>query len=462
MDCYLFVDFGSTNTKVTLVDIEKEEIAAAAKSYTTVETDVMTGYNNAVKLLNEKTGGGYNIVKSLACSSAAGGLKIIAIGLVPELTSEAAKRAALGAGAKVIGCYSHNLTKREAEEIVNSNADIILLAGGTDGGDERCITHNARVLAEYGVKVPVVVAGNKSAEDRITEIFADKVEYRIAENVMPKINKLNVDSARETIRSIFMKNIVNAKGMTNIEKNIDNILMPTPAAVLNAAKTLSKGTDTEKGLGELVILDIGGATTDVHSAAEGSPTSGSVFLYGLPEAFLKRTVEGDLGMRYSISSVAEISGAGGLRFYLPKQFAYDIEEEVNKRRQNTGFISETEKDLAFDCAIAKVCADAAMKRHAGSLTQVYTGCGASYQQEGKDLTAAPYIIGTGGILVYNPHYEEILKAALFREDDPFSLKPKNAKFLLDKTYILSAMGLLATENPEMAIRIMKKYLISNS
>lgn len=196
---------------------------------------------------------------------------------MPELTSEAAKRAALGAGAKVIHTYSHNLNKSEAEAIVNSNADIILLAGGTNGGDSRCIIHNAKMLADYGVRVPVVVAGNKSAEDEIIEIFKDKVDFHLAENVMPKINKLNVESARETIRSIFMNNIVHAKGMTHVENNIDNILMPTPAAVLKAAQTLSEGTDNEAGLGDLVILDIGGATTDVHSAAEGDPTQGSVF-----------------------------------------------------------------------------------------------------------------------------------------------------------------------------------------
>ena len=278
MNCYLFVDFGSTNTKVTLVDIEKEDIIGTAKAYTTVETDVMTGYNNALELLHKKTGMDYTVVKSLACSSAAGGLKIIAIGLVPELTSEAAKRAALGAGAKVIHTYSHNLNKSEAEAIVNSSADIILLAGGTNGGDSRCIIHNAQMLADYGVRVPVVVAGNKSAEDEIIEIFKDKVEFHLAENVMPKINKLNVESARETIRSIFMNNIVHAKGMTHVENNIDNILMPTPAAVLKAAQTLSEGTENEAGLGDLIVLDIGGATTDVHSAAEGDPTQGSVFL----------------------------------------------------------------------------------------------------------------------------------------------------------------------------------------
>lgn len=458
MDCYLFVDFGSTNTKITLVDIKAEEIVATAKAYTTVETDVMTGYNIAFGEIKKQVPD-FTVVKSLACSSAAGGLKIIAIGLVPELTSEAAKRAALGAGAKVIHTYSYRLNNDETAEIVNSNADIILLAGGTDGGDSGCIIHNAKQLAAYGVKVPVVVAGNKSATDSIRSIFEGSVEYYIVDNVMPKINKLNVENARETIRSIFMRNIVKARGMQHVQNNIDGLIMPTPAAVLKAAEVLSKGTDDEAGLGELAIIDIGGATTDIHSASYGDPTRGGVFVSGLEEPYLKRTVEGDLGMRYSIHAVVEAAGMRMLRRYLPNHEQYDIEAELNKRSSNTGFISQNDKDLNFDGAIAKLCADISMARHVGHLKQVYNGGdGAMWQQEGKDLGAIPYFIGTGGILVFNSNYEEIMSASLAREDDPLVLKPKTPKFLLDRKYILAAMGLLATENADMAIRIMKKYL----
>ena len=132
MEAYLFIDFGSTYTKLTLIDIESEEIISTEKAYTTVETDVTIGYKEALKRLNEKVKPEVNVIKKLACSSAAGGLKIIAIGLVPELTAEAAKMAALGAGARVIKTYSHNLNTEEILEIKNSNADIILLAGGND------------------------------------------------------------------------------------------------------------------------------------------------------------------------------------------------------------------------------------------------------------------------------------------------------------------------------------------
>ncbi|MDO5717371.1 MAG: methylaspartate mutase accessory protein GlmL [Tissierellia bacterium] len=458
MKAYLFIDFGSTNTKVTLVDIENEELVATAKAYTTVETDVMIGYHNAMKILESKVDTEFEIVKKIACSSAAGGLKMIAIGLVPELTSEAAKRAALGAGAKIVGTYSHKINKSEAREIVDSNADMILLAGGTDGGNAECIVHNAKMLKEFGIDIPVVVAGNKSAVDEIEEIFDGHVEYHIAENVMPKLNQLNVDSSRDTIRSIFMENIIKAKGMTHVMEEISGIVMPTPASVLKAAEVLSKGTEDEDGLGDLAIIDIGGATTDVHSACEGAPSKPSVFLRGLEEPYTKRTVEGDLGMRYSIPSVAQVAGKRMLRSYLGSEYDYDIDMEVENRSNDPSFISESKRDLNFDYAIAKACTRISMLRHAGEVEQVYSPTGAMYQQMGKDLMDLPIVIGTGGILVYTENPEEILEACKFTMDEPQSLKPRNPKFYLDTEYILSSMGLLASIDPDMAVRIMKKYI----
>ena len=191
MKAYLFIDFGSTFTKLTLIDIEKEEIIATAKSYTTVETDVANGYHKAYKELMSKVDGELDIVKKLACSSAAGGLKIAAIGLVPDLTAEAAKRAALGAGARVIKTYSYKMNNHEIEELRDSNADMILLAGGTDGGNTEVILHNAQLIADFGITKPVVVAGNKSSYDDIEKVFKDKIEYRLTENVMPKLNEIN-------------------------------------------------------------------------------------------------------------------------------------------------------------------------------------------------------------------------------------------------------------------------------
>ena len=146
MKAVLLIDFGSTYTKVTAADLEEQRLIATAASYTTVQTDINDGLENALKLLEEKTGK-IEYEARYACSSAAGGLRMIACGLVPELTAEAAKQASLGAGAKIMKVYSYQLTEDDAEEIAELNPDIFLLTGGTDGGNKDVVIDNAKVIA---------------------------------------------------------------------------------------------------------------------------------------------------------------------------------------------------------------------------------------------------------------------------------------------------------------------------
>ncbi|MGL5962946.1 MAG: methylaspartate mutase accessory protein GlmL [Fusobacteriaceae bacterium] len=465
-DIYLTIDFGSTYTKLTAIDLENETILATAKAITTVEDDIMIGFNESYSKLTDKIESIYpvkkiNFTKKTACSSAAGGLKMFAIGLVPELTADAAKKAALGAGARVIKTYSYELNNHEMQEIKDSQVDIILLAGGTDGGNKDCIIHNAKLISNFGIDVPIVLAGNKSAIDEIETIFNESgIFYITTENVMPVLNKLNVEPAREAIRQVFMKKIIEAKGMKKAESFISGILMPTPAAVLKAAQVLSIGTDEEDGIGDLIIVDIGGATTDVHSIAKGDPTKPGVIIKGLEEPLSKRTVEGDLGMRYSSMALLEASSTKKIRTYLKDDNKdFDVKKLCQKRYDNIRMVPETFEDIAFDEAMAKIATEIAMERHCGTLEVIYTPMGTMFSQHGKDLLDLPCVIGTGGVIIHSENPGEILGAGNFNPETPVQLKPQNPKFLVDKTYILSSMGLFAEDYPDMAVRIMKKYLV---
>jgi uncharacterized protein (TIGR01319 family) len=460
MDAILLIDFGSTYTKLTAVDMENESILATSKALTTVESDIMIGFNNAYKELEKKLGDmNVNFIDKLACSSAAGGLKMVAIGLVPELTAEAAKRAALGAGARILGVYSYELTRSDMREILSRKPDIILLAGGTDGGNKDCILHNAKLIAEHIKDVPVVVAGNKNARDEIEDLFTENnVYYEATDNVMPRLNTLNVEPAREVIRKIFMSKIVEAKGMKDAENYISGILMPTPAAVLKAARVLADGTDLEEGIGDLVVVDIGGATTDVHSIADGEPTKPGVTLRGLQEPYAKRTVEGDLGMRVSAESLWEAAGTRRIKKYIPDT-PFNVEERCRYLQNNVNILPSTKEEEEFDEAMGMVAVEIGMERHVGVLESVYTPMGIVYSQVGKDLMRTRYLIGTGGILVHSTDPRKILGAGTFDREAPNFLKPEKPDILIDRTYILSAMGLLAEKYPDKAVRIMKKYII---
>ncbi len=456
MEKYLLVDFGSTYTKITCVDLKNCEILATSKEITTINEGIMVGYKRAmekIKLSLEDT----NFKRILACSSAAGGLKMISIGLGKNLTVEAAKRSALGAGARILGSYSYELTDENLDEIEDSDCDIILLSGGTNGGNINNIIYNAEKLADRKIKTPIIVAGNESSKEKIEEIFQEKnIEYYITENVMPKVNVLNANPAREKIRSIFMDKIVDAKGIDKIRSEIDGVLMPTPAAVLKGAELLSKGTNNEPGIGDLIIIDIGGATTDIHSVGRGSVKDQNIIFEGLQEPLEKRTVEGDLGMRYSALSLYEAVGEEKIRYYFKDEG--NIFKFCKDRSENIRMIPRSEIEFSFDSAMAKVATEVSIKRHCGKLRKEYSYNRYIYYQSGKDLRDVKNIIGTGGVVAHSKNPKDILQALEKNKEDEFLLTPQNPEYFVDGEYILSAMGLLGMERPDESIKIMKKYL----
>jgi len=455
----LLIDFGSTYTKLTAVDLDAEVILGTASAYTTVQTDINDGLNEGLRLLEEKTGK-LDYTQCFACSSAAGGLRMVTSGLVPELTSEAAKLASLGAGAKVVGLYSFQLTEDDIDEIRETDPDIFLLVGGTDGGNTECILHNAQMLAEMKPRFPIVIAGNRNAARQCQRIL-EGCEVYVCPNVMPKFGTLNIEPTQKQIRDIFLNRIVQAKGLSKVTGLLDDILMPTPSAVLQAMELLSTGCEGESGIGDLIAVDVGGATTDVYSMADGMPEQMNTVYKGLPEPFSKRTVEGDIGMRYSIRGIVEAAGIDRVAKLsgLTKQ---RVEELVDYLRSNTDKVPEGEGELeALDYALASMAIETAVSRHAGTMEETYTLMGLTFVQSGKNLTHVKQIVVTGGSLIHTKRTVEIARHALYSPQQPASLRPKEADVWVDRTYILAAMGLLASHYPQTALRIMKKELEKN-
>ena len=452
----LLIDFGSTYTKLTAVDVEEEKILGTAASYTTVQTDINDGLQKGLKLLEAKTGK-LDFEKTYACSSAAGGLRMVASGLVPELTSEAAKLASLGAGAKIVGLYSYQMTEEDIDEIAQLQPDIFLLVGGTDGGNTACIEHNARMLATMQPKFPIVIAGNRNSVRVCKEALAG-CEIYVCPNVMPKFGVLNIEPTQKQIRQIFLDRIIQAKGLSSAAALLSDIMMPTPAAVMAAMELLSEGCEGVSGIGDLVAVDVGGATTDIYSMADGMPEGMNTVFKGIPEPFAKRTVEGDIGMRYSVHGILEAAGVDRIS----KISGIDkgrVEELVSWLREHTDSVPDGNEELErLDHALAAMAIETAVARHAGTMEETYTLMGLTYVQTGKNLTHVKQIVVTGGSLIHTKNTAEIAKYAQYSPAQPMSLRPKQADIWVDRSYILAAMGLLSKHYPQVALRIMKKEL----
>ena len=442
---YLLVDVGSTYTKLHLVDTSKNVILAGASSYTTVETDVREGFNKAYKKLREISDVKYD--KILGCSSASGGLKVIAIGFSKSLTTDAARLASLSSGARILDVYSYELKDEQVEEIKSAGADIIVLCGGTDHGNRDNIIYNAKKLAKGSVKTPVVVAGNIDTHEEIRDIFnkAD-VPCDFTENVMPTTNTINYRPLRKTIGDLFIKTIAHAKGIDLLSQDFE-ILLPTPVAVQKAMSVYAKHLDKV-----IMSVDIGGATTDIHSIGKTYYGEENVISPPIDEPYEKRTVEGDMGMRYSATALYESVGDEPfLKFGIK-----DAKEKTEFRFNHTNYIPDNEEDLFFDNTLCYIATHTSLMRHVGHIKKIKTPTRTIYEQYGKDLRPAEMFIGTGGSLINSDDPKKILSA--IRDLDEKYLINRDVKCYLDKNYILSSAGLISTVDEEASYKLLKKYL----
>ncbi|ETA79429.1 GlmL-related ornithine degradation protein [Youngiibacter fragilis] len=446
MECDVLVaEIGSTTTKVNAfskIDGIWCFLGQGQGTTTVADGDVTVGLKCAADDLcrrlgcNEITGREF-----LASSSAAGGLRMTVHGLVRDMTVKAAREAALGAGANVSLVTSGKLRKSDIEKVRAISPNIIMIAGGLDYGERETALHNAMMISESGLKAPVVYAGNIENQGEIKSILKDYGgKVYLVDNVYPRVDELNVEPARRVIQKVFEEHIVEAPGMHKVRKLINGRIMPTPGAVMEAAKLL------HEYLGDLMVIDVGGATTDVHSVAEGSEEISRILI--APEPLAKRTVEGDLGVYVNRWNLAELIGTDELE----REFGEGAGDLVSHLRP----IPSDGNELRMAARLADKAVEVSVRRHAGVRRHLYGEAGGRQDvAEGKDLTAVRHIIGTGGALTRLPGGKDILER-IQRFGRGGELLPKNeCQVHLDIMYIMSSVGVMAGSHREGALELLR-------
>jgi uncharacterized protein (TIGR01319 family) len=378
----------------------------------------------------------------LATSSAAGGLKMTVHGLVYDMTVRAAKEAALGAGGIIKMVTSGRLRRTDLKKIQEVNPNIILVAGGVDYGERDTALYNMEMILSMGLKTPIIYAGNIDNQEEVRLMCEEaEVQLYIVENVYPKIDTLVVEPTRKIIQDAFEEHIIHAPGMSKVRDLVKGPIIPTPGAVMEAAKVL------KEDLGDLVIFDVGGATTDVHSVTPGSDEINLILISPEPEA--KRTVEGDLGVYVNVNHVVERIGIDELKKEFP---------DTDELLANYKPIPESDREKQFVERLTLEAVLASLERHAGHIRYLYGANGKKKVAEGKDLTAVRYIIGTGGALTRLPNKVEILNKVRTYGKGLELYPNETAKILIDEDYILSSLGVLSKKYTEDALVLMKKSL----
>jgi len=439
----LVAEIGSTTTVITAYQLMEKSVKliAQTESYTTIDKgDVTIGIEKALKNMEEKVKDKISWEKFLATSSAAGGLSMTVHGLVYDMTVRAAKEAALGAGAILKYITSGKLRETHLKHILKIKPKLILLSGGVDYGEEETVLYNAELLSNLPLDIPIIYAGNTAVKEEIEEIFKEKNKnIIITENVYPKIDHLNVEPARKIIQEVFSKHIIHAPGMEKIYDVVDEEVIPTPAAVMNTTELLNEL------YGDVLTVDIGGATTDIDSVTDGSPEIQKILISPQPRS--KRTVDGDMGIYVNAHNVVEMIGK--------EQIKKDFEnyEEILK---NLFPYPQNDEQEKFATYLAKFCFVTSLKRHAGRIDYIFTPTGRKKVAQGKDLTAVKIIFGTGGILSRSKYKKEIFESLKqLKNSDDLLLPSKEVTFAYDKNYIFANIGVIANLDKEIAKKILK-------
>jgi len=446
----LVAEIGSTTTVVNAFDgINTPDpvfLGQGQAPTSVLEGDVRIGLQGAIEdLCRNLKAKDISYDEMLATSSAAGGLRMSVHGLVYDMTVKAAKEAALGAGANLKMTTAGVLQPEDIEDIRDLAPNLILLAGGTDFGERRTALENAKLLREMELNVPVIYAGNVQNQNQVRRIFEGaKSPVYITENVYPRLDELNIEPTRKIIHEVFQAHITKAPGMEHVRDMVTGTIMPTPGAVMECAKLLYER------IGDLLVLDVGGATTDIHSVTEGSEEIAMIQV--TPEPMAKRTVEGDLGVYVNAKNLAQQVGF--------EQLQHELNLDVAAVFENYQPIPETEEQFQLTGQLTWHAASIALERHCGKFRHTYGSNGRVTYADGKDLTKIRYLVATGGALTRLPQRKAIMERLRQLNAGGKLLYPKaeHIKLLEDKWYCMASLGAMSRQYPEAAIKLIKKNL----
>jgi uncharacterized protein (TIGR01319 family) len=444
-------DVGSTYTKVAVVDVATGRLMATGAHPTTIATDVLDGLAAALDAVAaELPNADLNDIR--LCSSAGGGLRLAVVGYESLVTAEAGHRVGLSAGARVVHVATGRLTTPAIGALRAARPDVILLVGGTDGGDAEVLLHNAARLAGARVRVPIVVAGNTDARDDACGLLeARGARFVATDNVLPRIGVLNPMPARAAIRSVFLTHVIGGKklsrGRLRNRRFVDLVRGATPDLVLTGVEALGDDLGTD-----LVVVDIGGATTDVYSVLTPDPEQ-----FTGPRAevagtlWRSRTVEGDLGMRWSATGVIEAATVERVPVSaLPIDAR--LASAAARRVADPAFLPMSDGERAEDFRIAELAAIVALRRHAR---------GEPGGAPRKDLRDVRLIIGSGGVLRHaDPAAAASVLAGPLHDLAGGWPLPRQADTVVDVAYVLAAAGLLAEDFPDASRQLLHSALLN--
>jgi uncharacterized protein (TIGR01319 family) len=254
---------------------------------------------------------------------------------------------------------------------------------------------------------------------------------------------------------MFLRHVIGGKHLSEHVEFTAMVQGATPDVVLTAVELLAHGLDEETpGAGDVVVVDVGGATTDVYSVVEVDPEDAGLSREVVATVPASRTVEGDLGMRWSAPSTVEAALALGL--VATDEEGAAASEVAAHRQADPGYIPDSGAERDRDQELASLAMGVALRRHAGRAQVVFGPDGRVVERTGKDLREADLLVGSGGVLRHSgDSAREVMTRHLGDDGQGWQL-PQGPRVVVDTDYVLAPAGLLAARHPQAAYGLLRR------
>lgn len=463
-DSVLAIDVGAVTTRAVLFDVVDGHyrFVASGNALTTVNApynDIWEGIRNAIDHLQTITGrvlvgsdeqlltpsrlDGSGVDKLAATFSAGKPLRVVVAGLLEDVSLQSASRLATTTYSQVVESLGLN-DRRKVEErvrlIQSLNPDMILIAGGTDGGASQAVHRLiepiglACFFTPEGQRPDLLFAGNEAIQNEVRSSLETTGSIHFAPNVRPSLEGEQIDAAHKALVNLFRR--IRGRqipGVTELDQRADGGILPTATATGRVVRFLSQVYGSNKGV---MSVDVGASATSLAVAVGGELALGVYPQFGLGSSLA------DLTRHCPLEEITR-----WLALEIPASYVLDY---LHNKALYPASLPVTEEDLAIEQALARQM----MRLSLRQLRSLGGPVGRTINS-GMIVGLEP-VLALGSVLTHAPR---LAHAMLMLLD---GLQPVGVTtFVLDQNHLTPGLGAAAVSNPILAVQVLESGALLN-
>lgn len=450
----LLADIGSVHTRLALIDVVEGQyrFVAGARVRTTAEAplgSVGIGLDRAAQQITEATGrklivpgseslflmpetNGHGVDQFLATASAGRPMRVLAVGLTPEMSLASARHVLAGSSVTVVDTlspYDGRTPDQRVSAVLGAHPDLILIAGGTDDGAEAILLQLVQSVRDALISIRsqppgVLFAGNRTLRQHVKRLLSPRATLFYASNVRPEMGEEQVFPAQIEL-SLAYDDFRSRQpgGFAEIARHSPIGVVPTVQGTISAVRYLA--ALPRRGTGPLVV-DVGSAN--------------SALVAGVRKE-VRFSVHTDLGIGHNLVETLDTLKPEAVHKWLPPDVTDDeLWDYAHNKALRPATVPGNPRDLMIEQAVAREVVRAMVR-------EARAGWGLG---RGDLLPAFGPVIAAGAVLTGAQHPG--VSAMLLLD----ALQPVGTTELrLDPYNLLSGLGMTAYLKPLIAVQMLE-------